>query len=188
MVKETVERKCIVEGIVKPQEDLLRFVEFNNELLPDFNKKLPGKGIYITSNRLFLEKAIEKKLFNKISKHNLKIADDLIDIVENLLKQKALDSMNIARKSGALLTGFEKVKEAIKKNNVEFIIQAIDAGHDGKEKMALLAKSLEIFNLFSIDELDATLNKSNTVHIAILKNDTSRMVYHNLKKYQNFLL
>ena len=61
MVKETVERKCIVEGIVKPQEDLLRFVEFNNELLPDFNKKLPGKGIYITSNRLFLEKAIEKK-------------------------------------------------------------------------------------------------------------------------------
>jgi hypothetical protein len=53
--------------------------------------------------------------------------------------------------------------------------------------MALLAKSLEIFNLFSIDELDATLNKSNTVHIAILKNDMSRMVYHNLEKYQNFL-
>jgi ribosomal protein L7Ae-like RNA K-turn-binding protein len=135
----------------------------------------------------YLEKAIEKKIFNKVSKHNLKVSENFIDIVEKLLKQKALDSINIARKSGALLTGFEKVKEAIKKNNVEFLIQAIDAGHDGKEKMALLAKSLEIFNLFSIDELDATLNKSNTVHIAILKNDMSRMVYHNLEKYQNFL-
>ena len=187
MVKETIERKCIVDGTVKPQSELLRFVELNNELLPDFNKKLPGKGMYITANRLSLEKAIEKKIFNKVSKRNLKLSDDFINIVESLIKQKALDSINIARKSGALLTGFEKVKEAIKKNNVEFIIQAIDAGHDGKEKMALLAKSLEIFNLFSIDELDATLNKSNTVHIAILRSDTSRMVYHNLKKYQNFL-
>ena len=187
MVKETIERKCIVEGVVKPQSELLRFVELNNELLPDFNKKLPGKGMYVTANRLFLEKAIEKKIFNKVSKHNLKVSENFIDIVEKLLKQKALDSINIARKSGALLTGFEKVKEAIKKNNVEFLIQAIDAGHDGKEKMALLAKSLEIFNLFSIDELDATLNKCITVHIAILKNDMSRMVYHNLEKYQNFL-
>jgi hypothetical protein len=31
------------------------------------------------------------------------------------------------------------------------------------------------------------LNKENTVHIAILKSDMSRMVYNNLKKYQNFL-
>lgn len=187
MSKETIERKCIVEGVVKPQSEMLRFVELDNELLPDFNKKLPGKGMYITANRLILEKAIEKKFFHKVSKHNLKISEDFINMVENLVKQKALDSINIARKSGILLTGFEKVKEAIKKNNVEFIIQAIDAGHDGKEKMALLAKSLEIFNLFSIDELDATLNKDNTVHIAILKSDTSRMVYNNLKKYQNFL-
>ena len=59
MVKETIERKCIVEGVVKPQSELLRFVELNNELLPDFNKKLPGKGMYVTANRLFLEKAIE---------------------------------------------------------------------------------------------------------------------------------
>ena len=53
--------------------------------------------------------------------------------------------------------------------------------------MALLAKSLEIFNLFSIDELDITLNKENTVHVAILRSDMSSMVYNNLKKYQNFL-
>ena len=111
-----------------------------------------------------------------------------MDMVENLIKQKALDSINIARKSGALITGFEKVKEATKKNNVEFIIQATDAGADGKEKVALFAKSIEIFNLFSIDELDITLNKQNTVHVAVLKSDVSRMVYDNLKKYQNFFV
>ena len=106
--------------------------------------------------------------------------------MENLLKQKALESLNLARKSGALVTGFEKVKEVIKKNSAEFLIEAKDAGSDGKEKMVLLAKNIEIFNLFSIDELDMTLNRENTVNIAILKSSVSKMVYNNLKKYQNF--
>jgi len=187
MSRESIERKCILEGTVKPISELLRFVELNNALLPDFNKKLPAKGMYITNNRLSLATALEKKLFHKVSRHCLKIADDFMETVENLIKQKALESLNLARKSGALVTGFEKVKEAIKKNNVEFIIEASDAGHDGQEKMAFFAKNIEIFNLFSIDELDMALNKENTVHIAVLRSEASRMVYGNLKKYQNYI-
>lgn len=187
MFKKPVVRKCIIEGVVKPTDELLRFVMVDNTLLPDFNKKLPAKGIYITNNRSLLQKALDKKIFNKVTKHCLKIDDNLVDMVENLIKNKALDSLNMARKSGALVAGFEKVKEEIKKNKVEFIIEASDAGKDGKEKISFLAKTIEIFNLFSIRELDITLNKENTVHIAILKGDMSRVVYNNLKKYQNFL-
>lgn len=187
MSRETIERKCILDGSVKPQSELLRFVELNNTLLPDFNKKLPGKGMYITNNRFSLEKALEKKLFHKVSRHNLKIAENFVETIEELIKQKALETLNLARKSGALVTGFEKVKEAVKKNQVKFIIEATNAGTDGKEKVALFAKNIEIFNLFSIDELDMCLNKENTVHIAILKSDIAVMVYQNLKRYQNFL-
>ncbi len=187
MSREPIERKCIVEGICKPTTELLRFVELNNELLPDFNKKLPGKGMYVSCNRLSVIKALEKKIFHKVSRHNLKIAENFIDIVENLIKDKALASLNLARKAGVLVTGFEKVKEVIQKNKVDFIIEARDAGQDGKEKMAFLAKNLEKFNLFSIDELDRALNKENTVHVAVLKSDMSRSVYNSLKKYQNFL-
>lgn len=187
MSREPIERKCIVEGVCKPTTELLRFVELNNELLPDFNKKLPGKGMYVSCNRLSVIKALEKKFFHKVSRHNLKIAENFIDIVENLIKDKALASLNLARKAGVLVTGFEKVKEVIQKNKVDFIIEARDAGQDGKEKMAFLAKNLEKFNLFSIDELDRALNKENTVHVAVLKSDMSRSVYNSLKKYQNFL-
>ena len=187
MTDKPIVRKCIVDGITKPTSELLRFVMIGNTLYPDFNKKLPGKGIYVTNNRISLETALAKKLFNKVTRHNLKIDDDFVNIVENIIKTQALNSLNIARKAGALVAGFEKVKEEIKKNKVEFIIEASNAGKDGKEKIAFLAKSIEIFNLFSIDELDITLNKENTVHIAILKSDTSRMVYNNLKKYENFL-
>jgi predicted RNA-binding protein YlxR (DUF448 family) len=187
MQRELIERKCILEGVVKPISQLLRFVELNNELLPDFNKKLPAKGMYVTADKLSLQKALQKKLFHKVSKHNLKIAEDFMDTVENLIKHQAIESLNLARKSGALITGFEKVKEAVKKGNVEFIIEAKDAALDGKEKVVLLAKNIEIFNLFSIDELDRALNKVNTVHIAILKSNISDMVYSNLMKYQNYI-
>jgi hypothetical protein len=188
MSRETVERKCIYEGVVKPISEMLRFVELNNALLPDFNKKLPAKGMYITCNRFMLEKAIEKKLFHKVSRHNLRISEDFVDNVEMLIKQKALNSINLARKSGGVICGFEKVKEAVKKNSVKFIIEATDAGRDGKEKVAFFAKSIEIFNLFSIDELDVALNKENTVHVGVLKNSMSDTLYQDLKKYQNFIV
>ena len=176
MQREQVERKCILEGVVKPISQLLRFVELNNELLPDFNKKLPAKGMYVTANKLSLQKALQKKLFHKVSKHNLKIAEDFMNTVENLIKHQTMESLNLARKSGALITGFEKVKEAIKKGNVAFIIEAKDAALDGKEKVVLFAKNIEIFNLFSIDELDKALNKVNTVHIAILRSNISVII------------
>ena len=187
MSRELIERKCIVEGISKPGNELLRFVELNNELLPDFNKKLPGKGMYVSCNRLSVLKAIEKKIFHKVSRHNLRISENFIETVENLIKNKALTSLNMARKASVLVCGFEKVKEVIQKNKVDFIIEARDAGQDGKEKIAFLAKNIEKFNLFSIDELDRALNKENTVHIAVLRSDMSVSVYNNLKKYQNFL-
>ena len=133
MSREPIERKCIVEGICKPTTELLRFVELNNELLPDFNKKLPGKGMYVSCNRLSVIKALEKKIFHKVSRHNLKIAENFIDIVENLIKDKALASLNLGRKAGVLVTGFEKVKEVIQKNKVDFIIEARDAGQDGRK-------------------------------------------------------
>ena len=187
MSGESKTRKCILSGIVKNTEELLRFVEFDNVLLPDFNKKLPAKGMYVTNNRLSLQKALEKKLFNKVSRHNLKIDENITDMVENLLKQQALSAINLARKSGNIVIGFEKVKEVLKKDKVDFMIEASNAGADGKEKLALFAKSIEIFNKFSIDELDMALNRENTVHIAVLKSDVSKMVYNNLKKFENFL-
>ncbi len=188
MKREQIGRKCILEGIVKPTSELLRFVVLENALLPDFNKKLGGKGIYITSNKFSLHKALEKKLFDKVSRHCLRPMDDFINIVENLLLNDALNSINLVRKSGNLLTGLEKVREAAKKNKISFIIQAADVGNDSKEKVSSFAKNIEILNLFNVEQLDKTLNKVNTVNIAFLKSDIAKLAYNKIKKYDNFLI
>ncbi|MFR1367391.1 MAG: DUF448 domain-containing protein [Alphaproteobacteria bacterium] len=78
-------------------------------------KKLPGKGIYVTNSRRLLQKAIEKNLFAKAAKQKAKVAPELDLMVEQLLRKHALDAVSLARKAGVLVTGLEKVLEAIKK-------------------------------------------------------------------------
>ena len=61
MKQETENRKCIVCGEVKEKELLLRFtLAPDNQVVPDFKKKLPGKGIYVSVSKTALQKAVER--------------------------------------------------------------------------------------------------------------------------------
>ena len=46
--------------------------------------------------------------------------------------------------------------------------------------MAAMAKNLKVLKLYNTAELDAALDKVNTVHVAVLKGNMSNMVYNNL--------
>lgn len=187
MEKET-ERKCIATGEIRPKSEMLRFVKApDSRLIPDFNKKIPGRGLYVSNSRQALNYALQKNLFIKSIHLHLKIQDDFTEMVERLLYKKGLDAINLARKAGALVTGFEKVKETVLKNKAAFLIEAADAGQDGSEKIAALAKDLEVLKVYHTNDLDQALDKVNTVHIAVLKSDIAKMVYTNLKRYQTFL-
>jgi hypothetical protein len=186
MEKET-ERKCIATGELRPVREMLRFVKaYDNSLVPDLNKKLEGRGVYVSNSRQALSKALAKNLFSKSLHQHLKIREDLVETVERILFRKGLDSLNLARKAGALVSGFEKVKEKILNNKVAFLIEAVDAGQDGADKLATLAKDLEVLKIYTGADLDKALNKTNVVHIAVLKGNMATMVYENLKKYQTF--
>ena len=62
-------RKCIVCGEVLPKEKMLRFtLAPDNQIVPDFKKKLPGKGIWVKNSKQSLLTAVEKNLFAKAAK------------------------------------------------------------------------------------------------------------------------
>lgn len=181
------ERKCIVCGEVLEKENLLRFtVTPDNQVVPDFKKKLPGKGIWVKNSKKALEAAVAKNLFSKAAKKNVKAAG-LVEMVEGILRKRGLDAVSLARKAGILLTGMEKVSEAIKKDKVAFILEAKDAGADGHNRVMLLAKNLEVFRTYGIEELDKALDKVNTVHAAFLKSGMAKTVYNEFSRFENFL-
>ena len=187
-MKAEEDRKCIVSGKVLPKDERLRFtLTPDNLIVPDFKKKLSGRGIWLQNSKQALMQAINKNLFSKVLKKNVKAQPELVDIVEILLKKRCLSALSLARKAGVLVTGFEKVCDAIKKDKVAFVVEAQDAGADGHEKIVRLARDLKIFHTFKIEELDQELDKVNTVHIALLYGDMAKAVYNEFSRLESFL-
>lgn len=185
---ETEDRRCIVTGEHKDKACLLRFTMVDGGLIvPDLNKKLAGRGVFVSNSKKLLAEAVKKNCFSKATKGKGRLCPDLVDMVEALLKKRGLDMINLARKAGCLVCGFEKVKEALAKNKVAFVLEAKDAGADGHQKMTELSKNVEMVEVYSIEELDKALDKVNTVHIAFLKSDMAKTVYWELKRYEQFL-
>ncbi len=169
MQKETT-RKCIASGVVAEKEQMLRFAVLpDGTVVPDFKKRLLGKGGYVCNAKSLLQKAIKANLFAKALKVKTKVSEELLAQVEGILHKQALDAVSLARKAGCLVCGMDKVADALKKNNVEFLLEASDAGEDGHKKVMAAAKNLEVFSLFKTEELDKELARDNTVHLAFLK-------------------
>lgn len=189
MSKELEERKCIVTGKVLPKAELLRFVVLpDGRMLPDFNKKLGGKGVYLSNSKTLLTGlTLKKNPLNKILHTNVIIAPELPQMVDQILAKKCLDAVNLARKAGDLILGFEKVKDIITKGKAAFVIEATDAGDDGKQKIATIAKDLEKFSLYDVATLSEALNRENTVYFAVAKSQISDMVREAFRRYQTFL-
>ena len=91
------------------------------------------------------------------------------------------------KKNKTSIQKFDKVKEKLAKSKVAYVIDATDAGEDGKAKIKAAAKNVEILTLFTVEELDKALNRVNTVHAALLKSEMAQMVYNQLQKWQNFI-
>ena len=186
-MEKEVTRKCIVCGEVKPKSELLRFAVVNGDVLPDFKKKLAGEGIYVSFSKTALQTAVSKNLFGKVTRGNAHADAGLVDIVDLVLKKKCLDMISLARKAGCLITGFDKVKEALAKHKAAFILEAKDCGCDGHQKIVSLAQGLDVFALFTIEELDKALDKINTVHAAFLIGKMADAVKTELEHYMQFL-
>ena len=135
MSKELETRKGVLTGQILPKSELLRFIVMKNgQMLPDFNKKLGGKGVYLSNSKKLLEELIAKKNpLNKILHQNVVISPELPQMVEQILFKRGLEAVNLARKAGDLVLGFEKAKESIVKGKAAFVIEASDAGEDGKQ-------------------------------------------------------
>ncbi|MBQ8465107.1 MAG: RNA-binding protein [Alphaproteobacteria bacterium] len=185
---EDIMRKCIVTGEVKEKSHLLRFVLTpEKQIVPDFYKKLPGKGVYVSISYAVLQQAITKNLFSKVLKKNVKVSGDLLQIVENILHKNALDAISLAKKAGNMVIGMDKVLDVLKEDKAQFLLEAIDAGGDGQKKLSRYIEKVKVYRLFSVEELDKALDKGNTVYLAFLKQEMSKMVQDNLEKLSAFL-
>ncbi len=112
-------RRCIASGTVGPKDGMIRFVIApDGEVVPDLEESLPGRGLWVTADRAALAKAMGKSVFAKAARRAVKVPPDLAERLERLLERRCLNGLGLARRAGHVLAGYEKVREALKVNQV----------------------------------------------------------------------
>lgn len=161
------ERKCIATGEAQPKNGLLRFgVAPSGEVVPDVLEKLPGRGIWISADRGAMEKAIKKGLFSRAAKQTVQVPEDLIDRVETQLAQRVVNLISLMRKGGHAVSGYERVKDWLAKDEAEVLIQAHDGSERGKTKLSTPYGGSWI-GWLSADELGQAFGRQSTIHAAL---------------------
>lgn len=161
------ERKCVVTGEVHPKYGLIRFVVGpEGQIVPDLAEKLPGRGIWVSSDRAALLQATKKGVFARGAKQQVKVAEDLADQVEAALVRRVIDLVSLARKTGDAVTGFEKVKDWLVKDYAEVLIQASDGSGRGKSKLRT-PEGGSFIGWLTADELGQAFGRQTVIHVAL---------------------
>jgi hypothetical protein len=162
-------RRCIVTRQALEKPAMIRFVIGpDGRVTPDLKEKLPGRGLWVTATRDALDQAVARHAFAKAAGQSVKVDPDLTERVVELAKREVAELLGLARKSGQLVAGFEKVEAALRAGKVRVLVAASDGAEDGRGKLARLAGSgVEICAPLTAAELAQALGREHAVHAAI---------------------
>jgi hypothetical protein len=185
------QRRCVVTRASRPKGGLLRFVVSpDGVLVPDLAEKLPGRGLYATPDRALLEQAIAKRLFAKAARRDVQVPEDLPDLVERLLRQRALDLIGFANRAGQAIAGADRAKSWIEAGRCAVLVQARDGAEGGRERLAGLVRLVNedppeglpaegvklVEGIFGQDELGVAFGRTTAVHVAVAPGGLARQL------------
>lgn len=155
------------------EDRLVRFVAGpDGVIVPDLARKLPGRGLWVEASRASVDAAVKKNLFARAAKAKVAAAADLSDRIAALLHRRLLDSLGLAKRSGELVSGFEKVQAAVEAGKAAWLIEASDGADDGRRKMLQAVRRSpappRLAGLFTSDEMGLALGLDNVIHVAFL--------------------
>lgn len=177
-------RRCLASGLVKDKDVLLRFVVGpRNDVVPDVDERLPGRGFWLSADREFLKKACTKNLFAKAARSSVIVPDDLCDRVEALLVRRCLHLIGLARRAGEVVFGYEKVRARLRSGRSGLVFVASDASPGARERMRGLTSGSTVVDVLRASELALTDGRNRIVHLMVepgaltvrLKRETGRL-------------
>ena len=188
--KDTKRRTCIVTRTEHAQDDLIRFVLSPEGMVTlDLHNKLPGRGMYVVPRRPALEEAIRKNPFSRAAKQQASIPPDLLENLIAQLEQRALNTLNIARRSGTLIISADKILAFIKANGaLGAYITASGPGTDLYRRIAAQLQPERVVTLFDIERLSKALNIENPVHLALKSGALSNKFMGDIDTLKNLLM
>jgi predicted RNA-binding protein YlxR (DUF448 family) len=177
--KSGTQRMCAVTRVVRPIDELIRFVVSpSGEAIPDLKRKLPGRGLWVSASRKTVSEAARRNLFGKGFKRNVRVSPSLAQDTEDLLVRGLVEALAMAAKAGQVVSGFTRVETALEQRQARALIHAADGAADGIRKLdAIVRQTVEntaephefsVIHVLTSAQLDLALGRSNVIHAALL--------------------
>jgi predicted RNA-binding protein YlxR (DUF448 family) len=191
VAKADPQRSCLGCREVKGKDDLLRFVlDPEGYVVPDLAGKLPGRGAYTCFRRSCLEQAIAKRQFSRSFKGEAKpvAAGELLPLVIRLQEERVIATMALANKAGRVVSGSDKVMDALRKGSVALLILAEDISPDSAAKFKAIADKtgVESFRFSLKESLGSPIGKELRSAVAIMTGPFAEKLHRELTRYGNF--
>lgn len=191
------DRMCIVTRESGPAEMLIRFVAGpDGTVVPDLKRALPGRGCSVTASRAIVDKAVQKQLFARALKSDVKALPELGEQVDRLLVSQMTGMMNMARKAGQFVSGNSKVDKAVRSGAALAVFHANDAAVDGVRKISQARKAwmltmdeleeIPAFQLMSFDEMQELMGDNAFIHAVALAGQAGQGVVKRAKLLETY--
>lgn len=176
------QRRCILSGDSAPRAGLIRLaLGPDGQVAADWSERLPGRGAWITADgALFNSMAGKGRLRGALARafkgNGFTLADDLGDRIKAGLQQRLLNRLGLEKRSGTLILGGDRVREALAKGKIFAVLHAADARPDGSDRLDGMARAVgeslgeTIAHRrvpLSRDALSAALGRDNVVHMGL---------------------
>src|SRR4051794_7400804 len=134
------ERMCAVTRVVRPIDELIRFVVApSGEVIADLKRKLPGRGLWVSASHKAVAEAVRRNQFGKGFKRDVRVSPALAADTENLLVRSLVEALAMAAKAGQAVSGFAKVQAALEQHQAVALVHAADGAVDGIRKLDAIA-------------------------------------------------
>ena len=193
---EPATRTCIVTREALPTERLVRFVAApDGAVIPALRHRLPGRGAWVKADADHVRLAEKKRLFARGLEADVHVEPGLAERVGALYRDAALSALSLARKAGAIVTGFAKVEAALREKPVAALIHAAEAGADGLSKFETVARRYAertgapppVVRIFESGELDLALGRANVIHAALLAGPAGNNALNRVRALVDYL-
>jgi predicted RNA-binding protein YlxR (DUF448 family) len=195
--RQEPERTCIVTREVHPPAEMIRFVLGpDDQVVPDLKHKLPGRGAWVTARAEMVETAVKRRLFSRAFKTEAKAPATLSKDIDAWLLADLRQSLALANKAGAVVTGFTKVEAAIAAEKpLAALVHAAEAAEDGRRKLAGALRKrfgeaisgVPVIDVLPGAELDLALGRPHVIHAGLVAgagSDGFLMRWHRLRAYR----
>ena len=167
-------RRCLVSGETSAPDRMVRFVVGpGDHVVPDIAHKLPGRGCWVTADRIAISKAREKGLFAKSFKAPVKCAPDVVGLIEQLLVKRCIEHLGLARRAGGAIIGYAQVEEAFRARDgrIAALVEASDSGPADREKLMKYARiqgEIPVVGCLHSSEIGLAFGRESVVHAGLL--------------------